>query len=206
MNIDSSFFPKDDDENFKSIYPSGKLKESSYLRNGQPANGWSRKLFYEKGALQLQECYSHSIVIEQLGYDEEGNIISHKIYNNRLKQLIVKPVQTVVIPHNTVSGTAHMGFYFKHLPAISKFIGAVYDEVDLDKAYQDFITSPSTYNNIKKADDEWEEENTPWKIQGNNMGFTIAFEHGEGYYQWGLWTKTEEDYERAKGFMDNLEN
>lgn len=111
-----------------------------------------------------------------------------------------------MVRHNTVSGTAHMGFYFKHLPAISKFIEAEYNADELDKAYQDFIKSPSPYDDMQHTDEEWEAEIVSWRIQGNNMGFVIGFEHGEGYYQWSLWTKTEEDYERARNFMESLKS
>lgn len=204
MNIDPNFSPKEEDEIHTKIYPSGKLKEADYLRKGIPANGWSRKLYYERGAIQLQECFSNSLVIEQLVYDEEGNILSHKIYNHRLKQLIDKPVQTEVIRHNTVSGVAHMGFYFKHLSAISKFIESEYEEEKLEKAYHDFIHIPSPYDDMKDKDEKWEEQYATWGMIGKEMNFIIGFEHGEGYFHWELQSKSEENYERARFFMESL--
>ena len=76
----------------------------------------------------------------------------------------------------------------------------------MEKAYQNFIKSPSPYDNIENTDSELEKEIVSWKIQGNNMGFVIGFEQGEGYYQWSLWTKTEEDYKRARYFMESLKS
>lgn len=191
-----AFTPKPKDEKTISLYPSGNIQEEKHMRNGIPANGWSRKVFHENGAVHLAECYSHSLIIEQLFCDEAGILLAHKIYSHKQKQLIDKPKQTMVERPNVVTGYGHMGFYFKHLPAISKFIEAEYDEAALEKAYHDFITTP--------VPDELDGSEVHWGITGKEMRFSLWFERLEGYYQWHLWAKDETGYEKARHFMESL--
>lgn len=197
--MDTSFSPKSSDELTRPTYPSGKIKEESWIRNGDPANGWSRKTFYEHGGLQLHECFSNSMVIEQLHYDASGSLTAHRVYSHKAKQLIDKPVQTKVIRPNVVDGCEHMGFYYRHMPAISRFIGAIYNEDELSKAYDDFIELP-----MPEGDEEEARVKT-WSIRGPEMGFAIHMEKGEGYYFWHLWAGSEEAYESAKNFMAALD-
>jgi len=194
----TDFTPYPTDELIQSFYPSGNVQEEKYLRNEVPANGWSRKLYYENGTLQQAECFSHSLLIEQIIYNESGNVISHKIYSHSKKELIEKPTVTKVIRHNSVSGVAHMGFYYRHLPAISQFIKAEYDESNLDEAYNVFLADAGN-------DDEFDfDKEYSWRLKGETMSFIIGFEKYEGYYQWALATRSESDYEAAKTFMENL--
>lgn len=188
----------------RGFYESGAIKKEWFLRSDAPANGWSLKEFYESGHLKMAESYSHSLVIEQVFYNEGGEITAHKIYSHSQKKLIDKPKQAPLPRPNVVTGTAHMGFYFHHLPDISKFIGAEYDEAALEKAYREFINTPFSYHDLENSNDDWEDPIVSWVLEGTDMSFIIGFEHGEGYYQWLLYTKTEEDYERAKQFMNNL--
>jgi hypothetical protein len=200
----AEFIPKAKDEVIKSHYPSGKIREEKYVRDGKPANGWSRKSFYENGKLALHECFSHELVIEQLFYSEEGELTAHKIYSHSQKKLIDKPKVTVVQRPNVVDGCAHMGFYYKHMPAISEFIGAEYKQEDLEKAYNNFINTPYPNEEKENAGDEWDDQIVTWRLQGKNMSFLIGFEHGEGYYHWNLRASNETDYEKARNFMESL--
>src|SRR5436190_20929477 len=100
----TDFIPKQTDELVKTCYPSEKILEEKYLRNGTPANGWSRKTFYENGNIELHECYSNSMIIEQLFYNEQGEITAHKIYSHSQKKLIDKPKQTELRRTNVVNG------------------------------------------------------------------------------------------------------
>jgi hypothetical protein len=192
----TSFTPKSTDEIITSCYSSGNTREEKWLRNGTPANGWSRKTFYENGNIELHECYSNSMVIEQLFYNETGEITAHTIYSHAQKKLIEKPKQLEVHRPNVVEGCDHMGFYFKNLPAISQFIGAEYNEDELEKAYHEFINSPY---------EGGEEERTQhWGLEGKEMRFSLWFERSEGYYFWHLRAKDEEGYQKAKDFMERL--
>ena len=193
----TDFIPRSNDDLRQEAYSSGILKEERWLHNGTPANGWSRKIFYESGKLELQECYSNGMVIEQLFYNEKGGQVTHKIYSHKQKKLIDKPKQEKVHRPNVVSGYSHMGFYFKHLPVISQFIGATYNEEELWKAYHDFMNSPM-------PDDNTETSDKFWGIRGKEMRFGLWFESGEGYYQWHLWTNSEAGYEKARLFMETL--
>jgi hypothetical protein len=192
-----AFIPKETDKKITTYYPSGNIQEEFFLRNEVPANGWSRKLFYENGTIQLVECYSQFLVIEQLHYDEANNLLAHKIYSHKQKQLIDKPKQTITIRPNVVMGSGHIGYYFEHLPAISKFIEADYNEADLEQAYQDFIT-------LEDKADKQDENEVKWVIKGKEMQFAFWFEKGEAYYQWHLWTNDEISYQKAKHFMQSL--
>ncbi|MCW3074540.1 MAG: hypothetical protein JWP69_1609 [Flaviaesturariibacter sp.] len=192
------FNPNPTDELVQTLYPSGQVQEEKYLRNAVPANGWSRKLYFENGMLQQADCFSHSLLIEQVTYDESGNLSSHKIYSHAKKELIDKPKVTEVIRHNSVSGVAHMGFYYRHLPAISQIIKAEYDEGSLDEAYEAFLEEAGN-----EEDFDFDKEYS-WRLKGETMSFIIRFEKYEGYFQWTLATSSEADYERAKAYMDSL--
>lgn len=197
--MNTSFQPHSNDQCIRQSYPSGSLLEEYYLRDGQPANGWSRKLFYETGQLQLAECFSHSLLIEQITYSPDGTIAAHKIYSHSKKQLIDRPVPGPVVRHNVVSGCAHMGFYYHHLHAIAAFIGANYVEEELEQAYQSFIAEASDDENF-----DYCKEYT-WRLKGAQGSFSISFEKYEMLYFWHLAADTEERYEAAKRFMDQLE-
>ena len=197
--MQTNFLPKVGDQEIQTFYNSGPQREKQYLRNGIPANGWSRKEYFENGNLKFAECFSHELIIEQVHFDDTGSIISHKIYSHAKKELIDRPVITTIFRHNTVSGVGHMGFYFQHLPAISQFIGAGYDSNELDKAYQEFIKAISEDENLETDDGQFS-----WGIEGESMGFTIGFEKYEMLYQWSLYTKSEEQYAKARQFMEQL--
>lgn len=192
-----TFAPKATDPKISSFYPSDNIQEEKYLSNSISANGWSRKTFHENGSVQLAECYSHSLIIEQLLYDETGNLLAHKIYSHKHEQLIDKPIQTVVKRPNVVEGCDHMGYFFKYLLAISKFIEAEYDEAALEKAYHDFIHSAPTENS---------EDEPPvyWGIAGKKVRFLLRFERNEGYYQWQIKAEDERGYEEARHFVESL--
>lgn len=194
----TAFTPTQTDELIDSFYPSGNIQEEKYFSNGIPANGWSRKTYYERGTIQLAECYSHSLIIEQLWYDEDGNLLAHKIYSHKHKELIDKPKQTVVERPNVVEGCDHMGYFFKYLPAISQFIEAEYDKAALEKAYYEFIHSAPT-------DDTEDEPPVYWGITGKKMRFLLRFERDEGYYQWQIKAEDERDYKEAMRFMERLD-
>ena len=85
MIRNTGFNPQPTDTLNHSFYASGKIKAEAWMRQGIPANGWSCKTFYESGRLELHECYSSSMVIEQLFYGEEGEITAHKIYSHSKK-------------------------------------------------------------------------------------------------------------------------
>lgn len=196
MARNTDFIPLPGDTPERSFYDSGKLKTEAWMRQGIPANGWSRKTFYESGSPELHECFSHSVEIEQLLYNEAGEIMEHKIYSHTQKQLIDKPVQTSVQKINVVFGTNHIDYFFEHLPAINRFIGADYEEAGLKKAYNDFMA--------ESEEEEGEAADVHWGIEGDEMKFSIWLEKGESYYAWRLWAKDEEGYNKAKAFMVGL--
>jgi hypothetical protein len=86
----TDFTPRIDDKCIQLFYSSGKLHEQLYQRHGSPANGWSRRVYYETGELQFLQSFSHSIVIEEILYDRRGIILAHKIYSHKIKRLIEK--------------------------------------------------------------------------------------------------------------------
>lgn len=82
---------------------------------------------------------------------------------------------------NIVEGVAHMGTYFNVMPEIAAYIGADYNEDDLDQAYQKFINTPEPEEDIPYHDDEarkgiyWDH----WILQGKELRFIIQFEKGK---------------------------
>jgi hypothetical protein len=199
--MNREYAPKDQDTLEENFYPSGQIKETRYAQNGQPSNGWTARSFYETGMLQREQSFSHGSIIEQVEYDETGRIRSHKIYSHGQKKLIDKPVSKPSPRPNVVSGYGHMGFYYRFLPAIAEFIGADYKEESLDKAYQDFLADANTY---ELTDEDYEEREYRWSLQGKRMNFALWFEKHEMLFQWHLWAKNEEDYEEARAFMESL--
>ncbi len=196
MTVD--FIPRPSDEVIKTFYASGNLRSVQYIRNGKQANGWSAKEFFDNGKLQLAKCFSHSLLIEQIRYDENGTVILHEIYSHSQKKLIKRPEVKQIIRPNIVSGCGHMGFYYKNLPAISNFINAEYDEDSLEKAYK-------TFNKEASDDEHFDfEKQYLWRLRGESMTFTIQFEKYEMLFFWYLSAQNEQQYAKAKHFMDNL--
>ena len=193
------FTPRPGDREVTSYHPNGLPDSVAYFREGIPANGWSRKEWWENGNLKQADCFSHQLLIESVTFDENGNKQGHLIYSHRLKTLVNKPIVTNIVRHNTVSGCAHMGFYFRHLPAISAFIGAAYEEESLEKAYRFFLEKVSADEEIDTSEMEF-----TWTLRGTHMTFMIRFEKYEMLYQWGLFAKTEANYATAKAFMEQL--
>jgi hypothetical protein len=145
------------------------------------------------------ECYSHSLLIEYKILNEGGEILEHKIYNHRLKQLVDRPKLVPGPRPNVVVGCAHMGFYFKHLPAIAAFIGAAYDEAELERVYHDFITGDGP-----DYDSDEESRITNFRLEGTRCNFALQMEAGEMSYFWHLWARDEKSYEEARSFMELL--
>ena len=85
--VDRTYTPKEKDELEQEFYPSGQLKQSCYTVGGQPSNGWTVRNYYEHGALQREQSFSHGLLIEQVEYDTEGNITSHQIYSHNEKEV-----------------------------------------------------------------------------------------------------------------------
>jgi hypothetical protein len=91
-----------------------------------------------------------------------------------------------------------MGFYFQHLPTVAKFIKADYDENDLDRTYNAFISAASDDDNF-----DFDKEYS-WILRGIEMSFGIQFEKYEMLYFWNLCARNEDQYREAKDFMESL--
>ncbi|RYY64758.1 MAG: hypothetical protein EOO12_08795 [Chitinophagaceae bacterium] len=182
-------------------YPSGVLCSIRRLENDVPANGWSVSEYFENGQLARAECWSHGLLIELKTFEEDGTQRAHRIYNHRLKQLVDRPVLKPYERPNVVVGFGHMGFYFQHLPAIAAYIGAPYNEDELEAAYQRWMDRPRPE---REEGSEWEPETERWGIAGPSLRFSLWFEEGEMLYQWQLWAPDEAAYWKARAFLESL--
>ncbi len=153
------------------------------LNGGGPANGWSCKKYYPYAALQQEENYSNGLFIEKITHDESGAITAHKIWNNRLKQLIDKPAAPKIPRPNVIVGNLSLHDYVMQLPAISEYIGAQYEEDSLFKSYN---------------------EETEWKMAGEQMSFSISWDKHEVSHQWHCHCATEELYLKARKFLETF--
>ncbi len=166
----------------KQLYLDGSLYLYIALKDGNPANGWSSKKYYPNAALQQEENYSSGLLIEKINYDESGAITTHKIWNNRLKQLIDKPAAPKLQRPNVVTGCSSISACLEQLPAISAFIGADYDKDSLFKSYN---------------------EEPEWKMKGPQLSFTIYWDKDEVFHQWHCHCATEELYWQARKFLES---
>ncbi len=171
----------------KQFHPNGALYLYSVLNDGKPANGWSNKTWFKKEGLQLEENYNNGLLIEKINYDESGKIIEHKIWSNRLEQLIDKPPHPKLPKPNVVTGYAFLSAYLKHLPAVSEFIKAEYRE---DLLLQSFNASYHAKQNDAK-----------WTMKGEQMSFTIYWNYEEVSHQWHCHCSTEALYWKARTFF-----
>ncbi|HEY0066688.1 MAG TPA: hypothetical protein VGB46_04985 [Flavisolibacter sp.] len=176
---------------WKEWYPDGQLRTLAVYKEGQPANGWTFKSWHPNGTLQTEQCFSHNLMIEQIDYDGQGTRISHKIWNNRLRQLVDKPKQTEVIHLNVFSSCAHMGHLMAMMPRIASYIKASYNEDEFRAAYNAF-------------QDSGEQEAT-WTLRGERMTVTVLWELHEGYYFWHCSAPDEETYWAARHYLEELE-
>ena len=165
----------------KELYPDGTLHLYIATKDGKPANGWSSKKYYPNAALQEEENYSNGLLIEKINYDESGTITTHKIWNNRLKQLIGYPAAAKLPRPNVIVGCTSLHNYMQQLPAISTFIGADYDQDSLFKSFN---------------------EEAEWKMKGEQMSFTIYWDKDEVFHQWHCNCATEELYWKAREFLE----
>lgn len=159
------------------------------LRDDKPANGWSRKKYYPDEKLEEEENYSNGLLIEKISYSESGSITEHKIWNNCLKQLINKPAQPKLPKPNVVTGHASLSNYLKQLPAISEFINADYNQ---DSLLQSFDASSKP-----------EAGDTKWTMKGEQISFTIYWDHDEISHQWHCHCATEALYWKARAFLED---
>lgn len=171
----------------KTFYPDGQVLLYSVAKDGKPANGWSSKTYYADGHLLTEENFSNGQLIEKISYDEQGNITTHKIWNNRLKQLTDKPEAPPMRRPNVVTGHGNLYQYLQQLPAISEFMLASFDKTDMLRSYEAFIHS--------------EQEEGHWKMQGQQMSFSIYWEHGEISHQWHCHCDNEVLYWKAREFL-----
>ncbi len=185
-----TYIVKSGDVVFTQLHANGVLHTYTVLQNEQPADGWSKKIYFLNTQLQEEENYSNGLLIEKINYNETGEIIAHKIWNNRLKQLIDKPTAPPFVRHNIVSGCTSIYYYLQQMPAISNFIGGDYDKDLLIQSFDKFMDT--------------EAENTEWRLEGKQMSFTIYWQNGEVFHQWHCHCKTEELYEKARIFLADI--
>ena len=157
------------------------------LKDGKPANGWSSKTWFKKEGLQQEENYSNGLLIEKICYNESGVIAEHKIWNNRLEQLIDKPPHPKLRKPNVVNGYGSLSAYIKQLPAVSEFINAEYNEDSLFRSFHEA-------SKIEKDD-------ATWTMKGKQMSFTIYWDHDEVSHQWHCHCTSEELYWKARSFL-----
>jgi hypothetical protein len=176
----------------KQWYPNGQLSMQVLYIDDLPANGWSYSTWYNNGVLKNKKCYSNNLLIEEISYSKINTVTNHKIWNNRLKQLIDKPVPKPLPRPNVVTGYHHMGTFLAILPIIAKYIAADYEKEELINAYQAFLNSENDEGN--------------WQLPGKEMTFGIFFEKGESLYYWQLRCTDTDGYNRAKTFMEGLKH
>ena len=165
----------------KQLHPDGALHLYIAIKDGKPANGWSSKKYYPNAALQEEENYSNGLLIEKITYNESGAITEHKIWNNRLKQLIDKPAAPKLQRPNVVVGCSSISACLEQLPAIGAFIGADYDQDSLVKSY---------------------DEEPEWQMKGKQMSFTIYWDKEEVSHFWHCHCASEELYWKAREFLE----
>jgi len=182
------YIEKPNDIISKQIQPNGTLYLYTVLQDGKPANGWSSKKYYSDGKLEEEENYSNGLLIEKISYNESGVITEHKIWNNRLKQLIDKPAHPKFPKPNVITGLCHLCDCIPHLPAISEFIGAVYDKNSLPQSNEAFRKSA--------------QGKAKWMMTGKQMRFYIYLEDWDGMFQWCCHCDTEELYWKAREFLN----
>ncbi len=172
----------------KQFHSNGALCLYSVFRDGKPANGWSSKTWFKNEGLQQEENYSNGLLIEKINYDESGKIIEHKIWNNRLEQLIDKPPHPKLPKPNVVTGCISLSAYLEKLPAISEFINAEYNQDSLLRSYDEgSITDPG---------------DTKWTMKGEQISFTIYWDHNEVSHFWHCHCITEALYWKARTFLE----
>jgi hypothetical protein len=171
----------------KQLRPNGSLYMYFVLKEGKPANGWSSKTWFKKEGLQQEENYSNGLLIEKISYNESGVIAEHKIWNNRLKQLIDKPAQAKLLKPSVVTGHGSLNNYLKQLPAIGDFINADYEENSLLLSFD--------------AGSKLEKDDAKWTMRGEQMSFTIYWDHDEVSHQWHCHCATEALYWKAREFL-----
>lgn len=152
-----------------------------------PANGWSSKKYFISGELEDEENYSNGLLIEKISYNESGIITEHKIWNNRLRQLIDKPTYARLPKPNVVTGHASLHAYLNNLPAVSKFIGADYTE-------DSFLRSRNTSRTSG-------DEDTAWTMKGEQISFTVYWNWEEITFQWHCHCDNEELYWKMRTFL-----
>lgn len=174
----------------KALHPNGALHSYTVLNNGKPANGWSSKKYYPNAKLKQEENYSNGLLIQKINYDERDAITEHKIWNNRIKQLIDKPTSFKLPKPNVVTGYAYLNDYLQHLPAISSFIEADYNKDSLLQSFDACIKS-----NQPEAE---------WRMCGLQMSFSIYWNKEEVCHQWHCHCTSEELYWNARKFVKSI--
>ncbi|MFZ4058504.1 MAG: hypothetical protein ACOYKE_10205 [Ferruginibacter sp.] len=156
----------------------------------RPQKGWYIAAQYPDGTIRQKELYSNGLMIEYVEYAEDGVVVQHLIYNNRLKQLIPKPVSQPLPRPNIAETCMHMGDVFRHLPAISRFIEISIDPDKVHAFWKNFVDS--------------EAEHDTFTVKGEDIAFSIYFEKYEGYYQCSCWAKSEERYKAACALFESF--
>jgi len=172
----------------KQFHSNGTLHLYTVLKNERSANGWSHKIFCENKCLKQEENYSNGLLIEVIKYDESSVITAHKIWSNRLKQLIDKPAHPKLTRPNVVVGYAFLSAYLEQLPAVSEFIHAYYDRDSLLRSFH--------------ADYKREAHGATWTMRGEQMSFSIYWNHDEVSHQWHCHCAKEELYWKARVFLE----
>ncbi len=174
----------------RNLYPGGTLHSYTALNEGKPANGWSSKKYYPSAVLQEEENYSKGRLIEKIVYNENGVITGHKIWNNRLKQLVEKPAPSQLRKPNVVTGHASVTRLLQQLPSIAAFIRADYNKYSFLRSYE-MVSAPG-------------EGDAKWTMMGNQMSFTVYWNKEEISHQWHCHCATEELYREARKFLEKM--
>jgi hypothetical protein len=106
---------------------------------------------------------------------------------------------------NIVEGFNHMGDFYAAMPQIAMLIEADYDEVALDKAYEEAMNLPGSDKGPVAEDHDgngiwW----MNWTLKGRWLNFTICFEKHEMLYGWHIRCPDEETYYEVKDIMSRL--
>lgn len=190
-------------------YPNGQLKEYALYEGNQLANGWSFKLYHPNGILQQQQCYSHGQLIEQQTFDENGNKVAHTIWNQRLQQMVDRPVVTPAKQTqrpNIASGCMTIDSIAEIMPVIAELIESPDLSDEMLKAHDRYYGYSS--NESEEDEEKWEynKENEEWSVKGHKGWFSVIFEHHEGYLFYHIHTPNINDYERARQLVDHAQN
>lgn len=167
---------------------------------GSYANGWSYTRWNERGFQQEIRCYSNNLVIENISLGESGAVITHRVWNNRWKEMVDKFTIREVAAASRYDRIDSFDFLETYLPAISAFMDAHYDKQNFKETYTAWLQEP--------VHDELDEysyyQEYIWVLNAAKMEMVICCKRGEENFRWHIRTNNAATAIAAKAFIENL--